>query len=401
MKDLIIAINSGSSSLKFQIYQFPEEKLVVKGLFERIGLSEAMDLTYSLADEKNSQSVIGTNHEDAVRFLLRFLIKQHIVSDLSEIIGVGHRVAHGGEFFPGSCLIDSDVLEKIKYLSHLAPLHNPINIMGIEAFQKNLPNCPQVAVFDTSFHQTMPEENYVYPLPYALYKEEGIRRFGFHGTSHQYVALEASKMLGKTIEELKIVSCHLGNGASICAIKEGRSVLTSMGFTPLAGLMMGTRCGDIDPSILTYLNREKQMGMEEIEKMMNQDSGFKGVSLISSDTRDVEEAYENDEHQAVLAMNMFCGRVKQTIGAYAAELGGIDLLIFTAGIGENSALIRQLSCEGLAFLGITIDPEKNQQNQLMINQGSDQVAVMVIPTNEELMIVRETNYLIKKINTVS
>ncbi|MEB6085975.1 acetate/propionate family kinase [Enterococcus casseliflavus] len=394
MKDLIIAINSGSSSLKFQIYQFPEEKLVVKGLFERIGLSEAMDLTYSLADKKSSHLVIGTTHEDAVRFLLRFLIKQHIVSDLSEITGVGHRVAHGGEFFPGSCLIDSDVLEKIKSLSHLAPLHNPINIMGIEAFQKNLPNCPQAAVFDTSFHQTMPEENYVYPLPYMLYKEEGIRRFGFHGTSHQYVATEASKTLGKKIDELKIVSCHLGNGASICAIKEGRSVMTSMGFTPLAGLMMGTRCGDIDPSILTYLSREKHMSIEEIEKMMNQDSGFKGVSLISSDTRDVEEAYKKGEPQAKLAMNMFCGRVKQTIGAYAAELGGIDLLIFTAGIGENSALIRQLSCEGLTFLGITIDPEKNQQNHSIINQEAGQAVVMVVPTNEELMIVRETNQLI-------
>lgn len=396
MKDLIIAINSGSSSLKFQIYQFPEEKLVVKGLFERIGLSEAMDLTYSLADKKSSQLVIGTTHEDAVRFLLRFLIKQHIVSDLSEITGVGHRVAHGGEFFPGSCLIDSDVLEKIKSLSHLAPLHNPINIMGIEAFQKNLPNCPKAAVFDTSFHQTMPEENYVYPLPYTLYKEEGIRRFGFHGTSHQYVATEASKTLGKKIEELKIVSCHLGNGASICAIKEGRSEMTSMGFTPLAGLMMGTRCGDIDPSILTYLSREKHMSIEEIEKMMNQDSGFKGVSLISSDTRDVEEAYKKGEPQAKLAMNMFCGRVKQTIGAYAAELGGIDLLIFTAGIGENSALIRQLSCEGLTFLGITIDPEKNQQNHSIINQEAGQAVVMVVPTNEELMIVRETNQLIEQ-----
>ena len=394
MKELIIAINSGSSSLKFQVYEFPEEKMIAKGLFERIGLATSMDLTYSLDEAKNRRSVEGETHEDAVKFLLEFLLEQKIVADLSEITGVGHRVAHGGEFFKGSCLVDDEALEKIKSLAHLAPLHNPINIMGIEAFKNNLPACPQVAVFDTSFHQTMPEENFLYPIPYHLYEEEGIRRFGFHGTSHQYVAAEAAKSLGKNVEDLKIISCHLGNGGSICAIKNGRSVITSMGFTPLAGIMMGTRCGDIDPSIVTYLGREKQMNFAEIEQMMNQDSGFKGVSGISSDARDIEEAFEQGNPKAILAMNMFCGRVKQTIGSYAAELGGLDVLIFTAGIGENSPIIRQLACEGLSFFGVTVDEQRNNSRQSMISQEDGQVAVMVVPTNEERMIVRETNQLI-------
>ncbi|MBO0462023.1 acetate kinase [Enterococcus sp. DIV1298c] len=394
MKELIIAINSGSSSLKFQVYEFPEEKMIAKGLFERIGLATSMDLTYSLDEAKNRRSVEGETHEDAVKFLLEFLLEQKIVADLSEITGVGHRVAHGGEFFKGSCLVDDEALEKIKSLAHLAPLHNPINIMGIEAFKNNLPACPQVAVFDTSFHQTMPEENFLYPIPYHLYEEEGIRRFGFHGTSHQYVAAEAAKSLGKNVEDLKIISCHLGNGGSICAIKNGRSVITSMGFTPLAGIMMGTRCGDIDPSIVTYLGREKQMSFAEIEQMMNQESGFKGVSGISSDARDIEEAFEQGNPKAILAMNMFCGRVKQTIGSYAAELGGLDVLIFTAGIGENSPIIRQLACEGLSFFGVTVDEQRNNSRQSMISQEDGQVAVMVVPTNEERMIVRETNQLI-------
>ncbi|MBO1299242.1 MULTISPECIES: acetate/propionate family kinase [unclassified Enterococcus] len=394
MKELIIAINSGSSSLKFQVYEFPEEKMIAKGLFERIGLATSMDLTYSLDEAKNRRSVEGETHEDAVKFLLDFLLEQKIVADLSEITGVGHRVAHGGEFFKGSCLVDDEALEKIKSLAHLAPLHNPINIMGIEAFKNNLPACPQVAVFDTSFHQTMSEENFLYPIPYHLYEEEGIRRFGFHGTSHQYVAAEAAKALGKNVEDLKIISCHLGNGGSICAIKNGRSVITSMGFTPLAGIMMGTRCGDIDPSIVTYLGREKQMSFAEIEQIMNQDSGFKGVSGISSDARDIEEAFEQGNPKAILAMNMFCGRVKQTIGSYAAELGGLDVLIFTAGIGENSPIIRQLACEGLSFFGVTVDEQRNNSRQSMISQEDGQVAVMVVPTNEERMIVRETNQLI-------
>ncbi|MFP1647255.1 acetate/propionate family kinase [Enterococcus mundtii] len=396
MKELIIAINSGSSSLKFQVYEFPEEKMIAKGLFERIGLATSMDLTYSLDEAKNRRSVEGETHEDAVKFLLEFLLEQKIVADLSEITGVGHRVAHGGEFFKGSCLVDDEALEKIKSLAHLAPLHNPINIMGIEAFKNNLPTCPQVAVFDTSFHQTMPEENFLYPIPYNLYEEEGIRRFGFHGTSHQYVATEAAKSLGKNVEDLKIISCHLGNGGSICAIKNGQSVITSMGFTPLAGIMMGTRSGDIDPSIVTYLGREKKMSFAEIEQMMNQDSGFKGVSGISSDARDIEEAFGKGDPRAILAMNMFCSRVKQTIGSYAAELGGLDVLIFTAGIGENSPIIRQLSCEGLSFFGVTVDEERNNARQSTISQENSRVAVMVVPTNEERMIVRETNQLISK-----
>lgn len=362
MANKIMSINAGSSSLKFQLFEMPEEELLVKGLFERIGLEDQMIFSYSMKEEKVKTTVEGRTHEAAINFLLRFLLERKILTSLDELSAVGHRVAHGGEEFKTSSLVDQNALIKIKDLDKLAPLHNPVNVVGIEALKKELPNCPQVAVFDTSFHQTMAPKNYIYPLPYRFYEEDNVRRYGFHGTSHQFVASEAASYLGKSLESLKIISCHLGNGASICGIKEGKSVITSMGFTPLAGLMMGTRCGDIDPSIIPFLQNEKNLSASEMDQLMNGESGFKGVTGFSSDTRDIISEAEKGNEKAELALDMFAGRVKQTIGAYTAELDGVDVLIFTAGIGENSSVIREMICENLTFFGVQIDQELNQQN---------------------------------------
>jgi len=394
MASKIMSINAGSSSLKFQLFEMPEETLLVKGLFERIGLEDEMIFSYSMKDAKVKTSVKGKNHEAAVDFLLQFLLERGVVTSLDELSGVGHRVAHGGEDFKKSSLVNQDALRKIKDLSKLAPLHNPVNVVGIEALQKDLPDCPQVAVFDTSFHQTMEAKNYVYPLSYRFYEEDSVRRYGFHGTSHQFVAAEAADYLKKPLESLKIISCHLGNGASICGIKDGKSVITSMGFTPLAGLMMGTRCGDIDPSIIPFLQNEKNLSASEVDKLMNAESGFKGVTDFSSDTRDIISEAKKGNERAKLALDMFAGRVKQTIGAYAAELNGVDALIFTAGIGENSSVIREMICEDMTFFGIHIDQSKNQQNAKNISSEDSATQVMVIETNEELMIVRDTFDLI-------
>ena len=394
MASKIMSINAGSSSLKFQVFEMPEETLLVKGLFERIGLEEEMGFSYSLKDAKVKTTIKGKTHEEAIEFLLHFLLERNVLTSLQELAGVGHRVAHGGEDFKKSSLVDLDALQKIKALGKLAPLHNPVNVVGIEALQKDLPDCPQVAVFDTSFHQTMEAKNYIYPLPYRFYEEDSIRRYGFHGTSHQFVASEAANCLEKPLESLKIISCHLGNGASICGIKDGKSVITSMGFTPLAGLMMGTRCGDIDPSIIPFLQNEKNLSANDMDKLMNAESGFKGITGFSSDTRDIITEAEKGNDRAKLALDMFASRVKQTIGAYAAELDGVDVLIFTAGIGENSSVIREMVCENLTFLGIELDPQMNQKNNRRISTETSKVEVLVVETNEELMIVRDTYHLI-------
>lgn len=394
MASKIMSINAGSSSLKFQLFEMPEEKLLVKGLFERIGLEEEMIFSYSMKDAKVKTSVRGKTHHEAITYLLRFLLERAILTSLNELSGVGHRVAHGGEAFKKSSLVDPSALQKIKELGKLAPLHNPVNVVGIEALQKELPDCPQVAVFDTSFHQTMEAKNYVYPLPYRFYEEDRVRRYGFHGTSHQFVAAEAAHDLGRPLESLKIISCHLGNGASLCGIKDGKSVITSMGFTPLAGLMMGTRCGDIDPSIIPFLQNEKNISASEMDQLMNGESGFKGVTGFSSDTRDIVCEAEKGNERAILALTIFAGKVKQTIGAYAAELDGLDVLIFTAGIGENSSEIRELICENMTFFGIQLDQNKNEKNSRRISSEKSSVEVFVVETNEELMIVRDTFDLI-------
>lgn len=395
MASKIMSINAGSSSLKFQLFEMPEEELLVKGLFERIGLEDEMGFSYSLRNEKVKTTIKGKTHQDAIDHLLHFLLERNILASLQELSGVGHRVAHGGEDFKESSLVDQIALQKIKDLGKLAPLHNPVNVVGIEALQKDLPDCPQVAVFDTSFHQTMEAKNYIYPLPYRFYEEDNVRRYGFHGTSHQYVASEAARILGKPLDSLKVISCHLGNGASICGIKDGKSVITSMGFTPLAGLMMGTRCGDIDPSIIPFLQREKGFSASDVDKLMNNESGFMGISSFSSDTRDIIEAADKGDTQAQLALDMFVGRIKQTIGAYTAELNGVDALIFTAGIGENSAVIRERVCDNLSFLGIQLDKNKNDEKACLISSEDSKAKILVVETNEELMIVRDTFSLIR------
>ncbi|MBO1308417.1 acetate kinase [Enterococcus sp. 669A] len=395
MPNKIMSINAGSSSLKFQLFEMPEEKLLVKGLFERLGGNDEAIFGYSTDSAKESTQLSISSHKEAVDFLLKFLIDKNILETLEELKGVGHRVAHGGEEFPKSCVIGIQEEQGIDKLCQLAPLHNPVNLVGIRAFKKALPDTPQVAVFDTSFHQTMPAKNYVYPIPYTYYEEEGIRKYGFHGTSHQFVAQEATKELGEKLTDLKIVSCHLGNGASICAIKNGQSFDTSMGFTPLAGLMMGTRCGDIDPSILTYLMKNKKMDADALEAMMNQQSGFLGVSGASNDSRDILKRASEGDTQSQLALDIFTNRVKTTIGAYAAEMGGIDVLIFTAGIGENAEKVREMCCSELDFLGIKLDAERNKSGDLFIQQDGKPVYVMVIPTNEELKIAQDTFELAK------
>lgn len=396
MPSKIMSINAGSSSLKFQLFEMPEEKLLVKGLFERLGGKDEAIFGYSTDTAKDMTQLAISSHKEAVDFLLEFLIDKKILTSLEELKGVGHRVAHGGEYFPKSCVIGIQEEQEIDKLCQLAPLHNPVNLVGIRAFKKALPETVQVAVFDTSFHQTMPPQNYIYPIPYEYYQKDGIRKYGFHGTSHEYVAKEAAKALGEKLTDLKIVSCHLGNGASICAIKEGESYDTSMGFTPLAGLMMGTRCGDIDPSILTYLMKNKQMSADDLEAMMNQQSGFLGVSGVSNDSRDILKGADEGNLQAQLALDIFTNRVKTTIGAYAAEMGGIDVLIFTAGIGENAEKIREMCCSNLEFLGIKLDAERNQAGELFIQQDGKPVYVMVIPTNEELKIAQDTFELASK-----
>jgi acetate kinase/propionate kinase len=390
-----MAINAGSSSLKFQVFEAENLALVAKGLFERIGLSQEVVFSFSTSEKKAEKLLPLSHHEEVVTYFLQFLTEQNILHHLTELIGVGHRVAHGGEHFKTAALVGCKEIQKIDELGNLAPLHNPVNLIGIRAFQKALPELKQVAVFDTSFHQTMTAQQFVYPIPYEFYEKDGIRKYGFHGTSHQFIGDEVSKLLGEPLEKLKIISCHLGNGASICAIKAGKSFATSMGFTPLAGLMMGTRCGDIDPSVLTYLQREKGYSYEALDQMMNKKSGFLGISNISNDSRDLIKASEAGNARAKLALDIFTDRVKSTIGAYAALMGGVDVLVFTAGIGENSAWIREKCCENLEFLGIRLDDLRNQENQKLIQQEGEKVQIMVIPTNEELMIAKETIRLIK------
>ncbi|MGM9927770.1 MAG: acetate/propionate family kinase [Bacillus sp. (in: firmicutes)] len=389
----IMAINAGSSSLKFQIFEMPDEEVIVKGIFERIGLEHSI-FSMIYKGKKMVENVSISTHEDAVSFLLEQLKVHQIVCDLKEIMGVGHRVAHGGERFVCSCIVDDEALKEIEEISHLAPLHNPANVMGIKAFKTLLPHAASVAVFDTAFHQTMPKENYIYPIPYHFYEKNHIRKYGFHGTSHKYVAEKAAELVGAPIEKLKIVSCHLGNGASICAIDGGKSVNTSMGFTPISGLPMGTRCGSLDPSIIPQMMKSMNASADEIMALLNKESGLLGVSEFSSDIRDLEKAIDQGDKQARLAVNMFVARIQEYIGSYAATMNGCDVLIFTAGIGENSQAIRNLVTSKLSYLGVTCDEVKNIQNECIISEDDAKVKVCVIPTNEELMIARDVEQLV-------
>lgn len=392
-----IAINAGSSSLKWQLYQMPEEEVLAKGLIERIGLKDSISTVKF--DGRSEQQVLDIeNHTLAVKILLDDLIRFDIIKSYDEITGVGHRVVAGGEYFKESTVVEGDVIEKVEELGLLAPLHNPANAAGIRAFKELLPDITSVVVFDTSFHTTMPEKAYRYPLPTKYYTENKVRKYGAHGTSHQYVAQEAAKLLGRPLEELKLITCHIGNGASITAVKGGKSVDTSMGFTPLGGVMMGTRTGDIDPAIIPYLMQytEDFNKPEDISRILNRESGLMGVSGKSSDMRDVIAAMETGDHDATLAYEMYVDRIQKHIGQYLAVLNGADAIIFTAGIGENSTNVREDVISGISWFGCDVDPEKNVFGATGdISTDAASVRVLVIPTDEELVIARDVERLKK------
>ena len=386
-----ISINAGSSSVKWQLYSMPEEKVLAKGLIERIGLKDSIS-TVKFDGRSERQTLDIADHTQAVKILLDDLKRFEIIQSHDEITGVGHRVVAGGEYFKESALVTDDVLKKIEELSLLAPLHNPANADGIRAFKEILPDITSVAVFDTSFHTTMPEKAYRYPLPTKYYTENKVRKYGAHGTSHEYVAHEAAKLLGKPIEELKLITCHIGNGASITAVDKGRSVDTSMGFTPLGGVMMGTRTGDIDPAIIPYLMQHTDdfNTPEDISRILNRESGLLGVSEKSSDMRDIHEAMRAGDEKARLANEIFVDRIQKYIGQYLAVLNGADAIIFTAGIGENSVTIRRMVIEGISWFGCDVDPEKNFFGATGdISTEAAKVRVLVIPTDEELVIARD------------
>ena len=392
MKTLVI--NCGSSSLKYQLIDMNTENSLVQGLVERIGI-EGSILTQKV--EGKDKYVIEENmpsHKDAIKLVLEALVnKEHgVIKSMEEISAVGHRVVHGGEKYSHSVVIDEEVIESIRDCISLAPLHNPPNIIGIEACKELMPNTPMVAVFDTAFHQTMPKEAYICPLPYELYENYGIRKYGFHGTSHMYVSQKVAKVMGKDIKDLKIITCHLGNGCSLAAVKGGKSIDTSMGFTPLAGVMMGTRAGSIDPSVISFLVEEQGYTMSDIDELLNKKSGILGISGVSSDFRDVLSESEKGNERAKLALDIFHYKVRAQIAAYAGIMGGVDVIVFTAGIGENSSLTRSECLKGLEFLGFNIDEEKNKVRGKIqeISTEDSKIKVYEIPTNEELMIARDT-----------
>ena len=386
-----ISINAGSSSLKWQLYLMPEEKVLAKGLLERIGLKDSIS-TVKFDGRSEKQVLDIEDHTQAVKILLDDLKRFNIIESYDEITGVGHRVVAGGEYFKDSALVDEEVIQKVEELSLLAPLHNPANAAGIRAFREILPDITSVVVFDTSFHTTMPEKAYRYPIPTKYYTENKVRKYGAHGTSHEYVAKEAAKILGRPIEELKLITCHIGNGASITAVDKGVSVDTSMGFTPLGGVMMGTRTGDIDPAIIPYLMQytDDFNTPEDISRVLNRESGLLGVSEKSSDMRDIHEAMRAGDAKAQLANDIFVDRIQKYIGQYLAVLNGADAIIFTAGIGENSVTIRRLVVEGISWFGCNVDPEKNVYGaEGVISSPDAKVKVLVIPTDEELVIARD------------
>jgi acetate kinase len=393
----IIAINAGSSSLKFQLFEMPSEEVITKGLIERIGLSDSI-FNITVNGEKIQETLDIPNHEVAVQMLLDKLTTTGIIKSLDEINGVGHRVVHGGELFNDSVVITDQVLEQIDGLSELAPLHNPANVTGIKAFHSVLPNVPAIAVFDTAFHQTMPESSYLYSLPYEYYEKYGIRKYGFHGTSHKYVSQRAAELLGRPLEHLRLISCHLGNGASIAAIEGGRSIDTSMGFTPLAGVTMGTRSGNIDPALLPFIMEKTGKTAEEVLDVLNKKSGMLALSGFSSDLRDIEQEATKENERAQLALDVFANRIHKYIGSYAARMYGVDAIIFTAGIGENSVAIREKILKGLEFMGVYFDPSLNKVRgeEAFINYPHSPVKVIVIPTNEEVMIARDVVRLAHK-----
>ena len=397
----VLVINAGSSSLKYQLFNMDNKAVLAKGLCERIGIDGRLTHTNPNKEEKYKADVPMKDHADAIRAVINILIDKEwgVIESMSEIDAVGHRVVHGGEYFADSVLINDEVIKAIEACVPLAPLHNTANLIGISACKDVMgENIPQVAVFDTAFHQTMPPEHYMYALPYEYYEKYKIRRYGFHGTAHKYVSQQASEMLGIPIENLRLVTCHLGNGSSIAAIKGGKSMDTSMGFTPLAGLPMGTRAGNIDPAIISFLCDHEHKHADEIIDILNKKSGMLGISGVSSDFRDLDAAIEEGNPRAKLAKDMFNLSVKKIIGSYIAEMGGVDAIVFTAGVGENDRSVRWDVCEHMEYLGIKIDPEKNKfrGRQMDISIDYARVRVLVIPTNEELVIAEDTERLVNE-----
>ncbi len=394
----ILVINSGSSSLKYQLIDMDGEKVLAKGVCERIGIDGRLK-----HQDINSDEIIldieMDNHAVAFQIVIDKLTNPSsgVIKSTSEIGAVGHRYVNGGEKFSEIVLSNDEIVAQLEQSIEFAPLHNPAHITGIKACKEVMGDVPQCIVFDTAFHRTMPKHAFLYPLPFEYYKKYGIRRYGFHGTSHRFVSEKAAKFLGKKPEELKMVTCHLGNGSSLCAVDGGRCVDTSMGFTPLAGFMMGTRCGDVDPSVVTYIMKKENLSPDEMSDLMNKKSGALGISGISSDFRDLDEAAAKGSERAKLALDMFVYGVKKFIGAYAAAMGGLDCIVFTAGIGENNCALRKRICEGLEFLGVEIDNERNKKRgeRCEISTDSSKVRVLVVPTNEELMIARETQELVE------
>ncbi|MGN0658737.1 MAG: acetate/propionate family kinase [Emergencia sp.] len=396
----VLVINCGSSSLKYQVLDMTTEVLLAKGLVERIGMDGSVITHEKIGLDKVKKEVPMQDHKDAIAQVLNAIQDPEtgVVASMDEIGAVGHRVVHAGEKFADSVLIDDAVIAALEECVELAPLHNTPNLYGIAACQELMPDTPMVGVFDTAFHQTMPPESYIYALPYEYYEKYGIRRYGFHGTSHKYVAQRAAAMLNVNINDLKLITCHLGNGASVSAIKHGRCIDTSMGFTPLEGLVMGTRCGDIDPAIVTYIRQKENLPQGQANEILNKKSGVLGISGVSSDFRDLEDAVAEGNERAALALKIFAKKVRFYIGAYIAEMNGVDAIIFTAGVGENDVNMRELICTDLGNLGIKLDimANKVRGKETVVSTEDSKVKLLLIPTNEELMIARDTYNIVKK-----
>lgn len=395
----VLVINAGSSSLKYQLYDMTDESVLAAGRVERIGMDSSILVHEPHNGEEISEVSEILEHTTAVRRVLDKLTDSEVgvIASINEIDAVGHRVVQGGDLFKQSVIVDSEVKAGIRSLFDLAPLHNPAHMMGIKAVDTNMPNVPQVAVFDTAFHSTMPEKAYMYAIPKVLYKKHKVRRYGFHGTSHDYVSKVAAEVVERPLEDLKIITCHIGNGASLTAVEGGISVDTSMGMTPLEGLMMGTRSGDLDPAIVPFVMMKEDLTVNEVNSMLNKHSGLLAISGISSDMREITDGMEQGEPNATLAFDMYVYRLRKYIGSYAAAMDGVDVIVFTAGVGENSSIIRQAACEKLTYLGVEIDPELNKirsKQPRRISTPNSKVEVLVIPTNEELMIARDTYRLV-------
>lgn len=390
----ILSVNAGSSSLKFQMYEMPEEKVLISGVFERIGIGNSF-YTIKLNGEKIKKEREVSNHEDAVKILTEELLENKVVSSLDEIEAIGHRMVHGGDKYQTSTIIDEDVIKSSEELLELAPIHIPANLTGVRAFQKIIPNATAVAVFDTSFHQTLPKEAYIYPVPYEWYEKYGVRKYGFHGTSHKYVSMRMNEILGRT--DTKIITCHIGSGGSVSAVLNGKSIDTSLGFTPNAGIVMGTRSGDIDASIIPFIMKKENLTVTEVDNILNKKSGLLGISKKYSDSRDIEEGIKNGDELCKLAQDIYVRRIVEYIAKYYVLLGGCDAIVMTAGVGENSIPTRKQILDKLSVLGIEVDEERNniRGEEKLITKDTSKIPVWVIPTDEELMIARDTYSLAK------